>query len=97
MSVDKIVTTTKSRFDERARKKRIREIHLQKLIVTHNSGLFKITPELFSFLSIFDDDIIILEDSLGNPVSCDRKKLLEDSKKRYNEVMNLWHIEFGQK
>ena len=94
MTADTIVTATKSRFDERARRKRIREVNLQKLIVTHNGGMFKVTPELFAMLSIFSDPEIILEDAFGNPISCERVRLLDEAKQRYREIMNAWSTEF---
>ena len=47
------------------------------LHITHNGGLFYITIELISFLSMLSDDTVILEDVYENPIRVSRKVLLE--------------------
>ena len=89
-NIESIVSTVKDRFDKRAFKKRLLDTTKQKLIVTHNGGLFRVTPELFAMLTVFTDPELVLEDGYGNPVLVNREELLFLAKQRYNEVMNSW-------
>ena len=66
------------------------------LIVSHNSGLFVVTPDLIAFLSVWDDDLLYLEDHYGNPIQVNREELLTQCKQQYQKVMNRWHSQHAQ-
>lgn len=85
-----------SKFDHLLYRKNLQEKIEAQLCVTHNSGMFKATPELISFLHCWDSDFIVLEDAFHNPVLCDRPALLVDLKQAYQFAMNAWQIEFEQ-
>ena len=84
-------------FDHQLTKKNLREQNQQSLTISENGGLFKITPELFSMLGLFDEESIVLEDSFGNPILIkNRHDFLYKCKVKYQEVMNNWHAEYEQ-
>lgn len=84
-------------FDHQLTKKNLREKNQQTLTISENGGLFKISPELFAMLTMFDEDNIILEDSFGNPILIkNRQDFLYKCKTKYHEVMNNWHVEYEQ-
>jgi hypothetical protein len=96
MPIDNIVATAKSRFDERVKRRHLREAILQKMTIIHNGHLFNITPELFSMLTIFEFPEIILEDAYGVPTKCQREMLLVEAKQKYQEIMNLWYFNYHE-
>lgn len=64
--------------------------------MTHNGGLFKITPELIAFVKTWPVDEIYLEDTYQNPVCIDRQTFLVTAQQHYQQVMNRWHNEYEE-
>jgi hypothetical protein len=95
MNPDKIADRVSQKFDEHARRNQLRETYSQRLVMFYNGGMFKITPELFAMLSVFQDVHIILQDGYNNPVLVNRKDMLAEAKSRYCELMNDWHNDFN--
>lgn len=79
-------------FNHAAKKLELKEKSQQQLYVAHNGGLFKASPELITFLSIIEVDVI--EDSYGNPIRIERLELLTELKQCYQTVMNDWEVEY---
>jgi hypothetical protein len=92
-----IITETieqiKKATDYQINKKILKEKVLADLHITHNGGLFLITIELLSYLSVSVDDEFILEDVYGNPIKVDRIKLLEDARQLYKSTTEMWLTE----
>lgn len=65
----------------------------------HNGGIFKISPELISFIQIFIDkkyDEAVLIDTKGYPILVeDLKVFLNTLMSRYFEASNLYHAEYS--
>ena len=97
MNPDKTVDRIKAKFNVRVDRRRLKETYSQRLVIFHNGGMFKLTPELFAMLSIFQDENLILQDGYDNPIQVEREKLLVEAKQRYQEVMNDWMIDFANK
>ena len=96
MDINDLKSLAESRFDHALHRKVLRErIHGQ-LIVTHNGGQFKATKTLLSFLTIWDDEVIIVEDIHKNPIQINRPQLLAELKQAYQYAMNAWHQEFEE-
>jgi hypothetical protein len=70
-----------------------RDIDLQ---VNYNSGLFKITPALISFVAISKYDILYLEDVYGNPIQINREEFFNIISKQYNETMKQWFDNYNK-
>lgn len=64
--------------------------------MTHNGGMFKITPELLAFVSSWPIDTLYLEDAYENPVEVDRQVFLVTAQQHYQKVMNTWHQEHAK-
>ena len=87
--VDEIRLATDYQINKRILREKIQtDLHL-----THNGGLFKITPELLGFVKTWPVDEIFLEDVYQNPVQIDRQVFLVTAQQHYQQVMNRWHNE----
>ena len=93
MSLNTLVDQVRQSTDYQRNRKRLRDQIQTDLMIAHESGLFKITPELIAFLSVWDEDILYLEDQYGNPIKCNRPVLLEACKQQYQRVINRWHVQ----
>jgi hypothetical protein len=62
--------------------------------MTHNGGLFKISPELLAFVQTWPIDELYLEDVYENPVKIDRQTFLITAQQHYQTVMNRWHQQY---
>jgi len=82
--------------DYQVNKTILREKILTDLHVPFNGGLFLVTQELISFLTIMQDDILYLEDAYHNPIEVDRVGLLILAREHYQKVMNRWHQEHNE-
>lgn len=87
--VDEIRLATDYQINKRILREKIQtDLHL-----THNGGLFKITPELLGFVKTWPVDEIFLEDVYQNPVQIDKQVFLITAQQHYQQVMNRWHNE----
>ena len=87
--VDEIRLATDYQINKRILREKIQtDLHL-----THNGGLFKITPELLGFVKTWPVDEIFLEDVYQNHVQIDRQVFLVTAQQHYQQVMNRWHNE----
>ncbi len=62
--------------------------------MTHNGGMFKITPELLAFVQTWPVDELYLEDIYENPIQIDRQVFLVTAQQHYQTVMNRWHQQY---
>ncbi len=82
--------------DFQINKKILREKIQTDLHMTHNNGMFKITPELLAFVKTWPVDELYLEDTYQNPIAIDRQAFLVKAQQHYQTVMNQWHNEYEQ-
>lgn len=96
MDIQNIKDLAERRFDHAVYRLRLREQIQTQLIITHNGGMFKATPELISFVSLWDPQTpdLFLEDIHGNPIKCNRTVLKKELEEAYQYAMNAWHQEF---
>jgi hypothetical protein len=94
MSIVDFAELASARFDHAVHRKAMKERIEAQLVVAHGGGVFKATPELISFLSIWEDDHVFLEDIYSNPVEVNRIQLLASLRGAYRYAMNAWHNEF---
>ena len=95
-TVNELVAEIRQATDYQLNKTILREKIQTDLHVTHNGGLFKATPELISFLSIWDQDTLYLEDEYQNPVMINCTELLTDCKEHFQQIMNTWHQQHAE-
>jgi hypothetical protein len=94
MNVSKFKAIADLAFDHAQYRKTLRERIQGELILTHNGGMFMITPELLAFVAYWPVPELYLEDMHKNPIAVDRQIFLVQAQERYHYVMNTWHAEF---
>jgi len=95
-NINSLVEEIRLATDFQINKKILREKIQTDLHMTHNGGLFKITPELIAFVKTWPVDEIYLEDTYQNPVKIDRQTFLVTAQQHYQQVMNRWHNEYEE-
>ena len=94
--IQDIVTEVRRATDFQINKQILREKIQTDLHMTHNGGMFKITPELLAFVKTWPVDELYLEDIYENPVKIDRQVFLVTAQQHYQTVMNRWHQDYEE-
>jgi hypothetical protein len=92
--LDNIVTEIQLATDFQTNKRILREKIQTDLYMTHNGGMFKITPELLAFVKTWPVDELYLEDVYENPIKIERQTFLVTAQQHYQTAMNTWHQEY---
>lgn len=92
--INSIVEEIRQATDFQINKRILREKIQTDLHMTHNGGMFKITPELLAFVQTWPVDEIYLEDVYENPIQIDRQVFLVTAQQHYQTVMNTWHQQY---
>ena len=95
-NIQDIVTQIKQSTDYQVNKKILKEKILIDLHITYNNGLFKLSPEIFAFVSTWPDDQLFLEDVYENPILIDKENFLSLAKQHYHSIMNEWYQQHEQ-
>jgi hypothetical protein len=95
-NINQLVEQVRLATDYQTNKEILREKILTDLHVAHNGGLFLVTQELISFLTVMNEDVLYLEDTYHNPIEVDRTGLLILAREHYQRVMNRWHQEHNE-
>lgn len=90
---EQLVNQIRLATDYQKNKRELREKIQTDLHFAYNGGLFKATPELFSFVVCWNFEDLYLEDTYQNPIRVNRKEFLELCGSHYQMIMNRWHIE----
>jgi hypothetical protein len=94
MDISKFKAIADAAFDHAQFRKTLRERIQAELVMAHEGGLFRITPELLAFVAYWPIPELYLEDMYGNPIAVDRPVFLVQAQQHYHYVMNAWHTEF---
>lgn len=93
MDTDSLVAHSRTRFEHAVAKKTLREKYQARMIFGHNGGMFRSTPEMISFLSLYGNEEIVLQDLYETPVKVCASELLVLMRERLQEQMNAWLVE----
>ena len=93
MDTDQLIRHSRARFDHVAARRLLKEKYQAKLTFGWNGGMFKATPEMITFLSLYGDERIVILDLYDTPVEVNAKELCELMKPRWQEQMNAWLAE----
>jgi hypothetical protein len=96
MNTDELVAHGRSRFEHAAARRTLKEKYQAKLTFGWNGGMFKATPEMITFLSLYGDERIVILDLYETPVEVNAKELCELMKPRLQEQMNSWLVEYEE-
>jgi hypothetical protein len=91
--LDPILQHIKLQTNYQTNKIILREKIQTDLHFTYAGGLFKVTPELIAFTSVWPDEDFFLEDSYQNPIPIKKTEFLTIATQHYQKVMNFWNIE----
>lgn len=94
MNTDDLVTQARSRLDHAAARRVLKEKYEAKMLFAHAGGMFRSTPEMISFLSLHNNQEIVLLDLYENPVKVNSDLLRNEMQKRWHEQMNAWLVEY---
>jgi hypothetical protein len=92
--LDDLVAEIRLATDFQTNKRILREKIQTDLHMTHNGGMFKITPELLAFVKTWPVDELYIEDVYENPIAVDRQTFLVTAQQHYQTVMNTWHQQY---
>jgi hypothetical protein len=96
MDTDNLIAHGRSRFEHAAAKRTLKEKYQGKLTFGWNGGMFKATPEMITFLSLYDDTRVVILDLYENPVEVNAKELCNIMKIKYQEQMSAWSTEYTE-
>ena len=95
-ALPKIVEQVRLATDFNVNKQILREKIQTDLHITHNGGMFRVTPELISFVQTWPIDTLYIEDVYQNPIEIDRQVFLVTAQQHYHRVMNDWHQQHAE-
>lgn len=96
MDTEQLINHSRSRFEHAAAKRALKEKYEAKLVFGFNGGMFKATPEMICFLSLYGNEKIVVKDLYDNPVEIDAQELYDQMRARFQEQMNAWLIEYNE-
>ena len=94
MNTDELVAYGRSRFEHAAARRTLKEKYQAKMTFGWNGGMFKTTPEMITFLSLYNNERIVILDLYETPIEVNAKELCDLMKMRLQEQMNAWLVEY---
>jgi hypothetical protein len=96
MDTDAIIAHARAKFDHAAARRLLREKYQAKLVFGHAGGMFRATPEMITFLGLYDDQRIVVQDLYENPIEVSARELGDLMRQRWQEQMTAWYLEHEQ-
>jgi hypothetical protein len=96
MDTNNLIAHSRARFDHAAAKRTLKEKYQGKLVFGWNGGMFKATPEMITFLSLYNDVRIVVLDLYETPIEVNAKELCNIMQAKLHEQMNAWLVEYQE-
>lgn len=96
MDTNSLLAEIKARFNHNSAKDYLKDKYESKLVFADQSGLWKVSPEMLSFLRTSASKDAVLLDTYSNPVQVDTSKLLAKAESIYSTVMSEWAKEWKE-
>lgn len=96
MDTNELIAYGRARFEHAAAKRTLREKYQAKMTFGWNGGMFRATPEMITFLSLYGDQRIVVQDLYENPVEVNAQELGDHMRARLQEQMTAWLIEHNE-
>ena len=92
------IKSIRRHFDHDAAKQILKEKYEAKMLFVAFDGMWKAGPDLITILNLYHGILteVVLLDEYGNPCEVNAVSLLAQSKERWQEQMNAWHLEFTE-
>lgn len=94
MDTNEIFQHGRARFEHAAARKLLKEKYQGKMIFGLDGGMWRATPEMITFLSLWGDQRVVIEDMYENPVEVNAQELCDLMRYRLQEQMNAWLAEY---
>jgi hypothetical protein len=99
MDAKSLISLSKAKFAYHSNRIYLKEKYTSKLIIAEQGGMWQITPEFLSFLSVIKNnkttDMIIM-DKNNNPIKVKVSELYDISFSTYESVMDEWYNELQE-
>jgi hypothetical protein len=96
MNTDQLVSHSRARFEHAAARRLLKEKYQAKMVFGYNGGMFRATPEMITFLSLYNDEKIVVQDLYENPIEINAKEVCELMKARFQEQMTAWLVDYQE-
>ena len=96
MDTDALIAHARAKFDHAAARKVMQEKYQARMIFGWNGGMFRASPELITFLSLYGDEEIVMPDLYENPIKFKASDVCNIMRAKWQEQMNAWLVEHSQ-
>lgn len=96
MDTNQLTSQIRIRFDHAAAKKNLKEKYEARLTFGYNGGMFKSTPEMIVFLSLYGEQSIVVQDLYDTPIGVNANCLKDYMQSKWQEQMNAWLVEWNE-
>lgn len=94
MDTDQLITHSRQRFDHAAAKRLLREKYQARLTFGYNGGMWRATPEMITFLSLYGDQEVVVPDLYETPIRFNARVMRDIMQAHWQEQMNAWECEY---
>ena len=94
MDTTQLLIEAKARFNYKTAQEYLKEKYKDKFLLASQEGLWRADEATINFLNAFSTKKLILKDTFGYPREVDRKQLLDDLRKVYNDTMKEFYKEW---
>lgn len=94
--MDTLTQKIRARFDHNQQRRILKEKYEAKLTFAWADGLWRATPEMITFLSLYGEQRIVVLDLYETPIQVHANVLCGMMKSRWQEQMNAWQQEYTE-
>lgn len=94
MDTDALIAHSRARLDHAASRRALKEKYQARLVFGYNGGMWRATPEMITFLSLYDDQDVIVPDLYDTPVKFNARVMRDIMQARWQEQMTAWECEY---
>ena len=94
MDTDQLFEQARARFDHAAARRVLKEKYEARMVFGYNGGMWRATPEMITFLSLYGDQEVVVPDLYDVPVKFNARALRDLMQARWQEQMTAWLVEF---
>lgn len=96
METNDILTQSRARFDHVAARRVLKEKYQSKLTFGYNGGMWRATPEMITFLSLYGEQEVVVPDLYEMPIRFQANVMCDLMRARWQEQMTAWEQELAQ-
>lgn len=96
MDTTALVREAAARLKFQEAKQHLNQKYSNKLSITNQGGLWKITPAFLGFLMSYPNTVAYITDEYGNVLEVNVPELLIEAHKTYETVMKEWHANIAE-